>query len=94
MKIKVIMFDLDGTLLPMDQEIFIKAYFKGVVDKMKPIGYEAQHLVESIWLGTKAMIENEGNNTNEMVFWETMKHIYGEMVIEDKAYFDKFYVAN
>ena len=24
---KIVMFDLDGTLLPMDQDVFVKAYF-------------------------------------------------------------------
>lgn len=33
MRIKAILFDLDGTLLPMDQEIFIKAYFGGLAKK-------------------------------------------------------------
>ena len=28
--IKAILFDLDGTLLPMDQEIFLKAYLGGL----------------------------------------------------------------
>ena len=28
MSIQVVLFDLDGTLLPMDQDVFIKAYFK------------------------------------------------------------------
>ena len=30
MSIKVVLFDLDGTLLPMDQEVFVKAYFTGL----------------------------------------------------------------
>ena len=27
MDLKVILFDLDGTLLPMDQDVFVKTYF-------------------------------------------------------------------
>ena len=27
MNIKTVLFDLDGTLLPMDQDTFVKAYF-------------------------------------------------------------------
>ena len=27
MEYQAILFDLDGTLLPMDQEVFVKAYF-------------------------------------------------------------------
>lgn len=29
MAVTTVLFDLDGTLLPMDQEIFIKAYLGG-----------------------------------------------------------------
>ena len=42
MKIKAVMFDLDGTLLPMDQDVFIKAYFGGLVKKLVPLGYDAE----------------------------------------------------
>ena len=28
MKITTVFFDLDGTLLPMDQDVFVKTYFK------------------------------------------------------------------
>ena len=36
--IKMILFDLDGTLLPMDQEIFTKKYFKRLAAKLAPYG--------------------------------------------------------
>ena len=39
MKIKAVLFDLDGTLLPMDQDVFIKAYFGGLVKALAPHGY-------------------------------------------------------
>ena len=39
MNIKTILFDLDGTLLPMDQDIFIKGYLGGLAKKLAPYGY-------------------------------------------------------
>ena len=36
MPIKTIFFDLDGTLLPMDQEAFVKIYTKGLAAHMAP----------------------------------------------------------
>ena len=33
MKIKAILFDLDGTLLPMNQDEFTKAYFGALAKK-------------------------------------------------------------
>ena len=34
--ITTILFDLDGTLLPMDQDAFIKAYLTGLARKAAP----------------------------------------------------------
>lgn len=35
-----ILFDLDGTLLPMDQEVFVKDYLNRLAAKMIPYGYD------------------------------------------------------
>lgn len=40
MKIKAILFDLDGTLLPMNQNKFIEAYFGSLAKKLLPFGYD------------------------------------------------------
>ena len=37
---KAILFDLDGTLLPMDQTEFTNGYFKLLAAKMAPHGYD------------------------------------------------------
>ena len=36
MKLKAVLFDLDGTLLPMDQNAFTKGYFKLLAKKLFP----------------------------------------------------------
>ena len=58
--VKMILFDLDGTLLPMDQEVFTKAYFKRLAAKLAPHGYEPEKLIAGIWTGTAAMVNNDG----------------------------------
>ena len=35
-KITTVLFDLDGTLLPMDQDLFVKSYFGKLAEKMAP----------------------------------------------------------
>ena len=40
MNIKTVLFDLDGTLLPMDQDTFVKAYFGYLSKKLYPIYQE------------------------------------------------------
>ena len=43
MKQKTVLFDLDGTLLPMDQDAFTKGYFTLLVQKLAPHGYDRRH---------------------------------------------------
>lgn len=90
-KIKVVMFDLDGTLLPMDQDIFVKTYFGLLAKKMSHYGYEPKALIENIWKCIYAMIKNNGEETNETVFWKNFAQIYGESSIKDSPIFDEFY---
>ncbi len=91
MDIKVVLFDLDGTLLPMDQEVFTKAYFKGLATRLGKHGYEAKPLIDAVWSGTIAMIKNNGEKTNEQVFWDDFTAIFGQKAKEDIVYFDEFY---
>ena len=91
MKITTILFDLDGTLLPMDNDEFTKGYFKLLVKKLAPYGYEPQKLIDGIWSGTAAMVKNNGTKSNEQAFWEKFEKIFGEKALEDKPLFDEFY---
>lgn len=92
MELTTIFFDLDGTLLPMDEEIFIQAYFRGLVMKLAPHGYEQEGLVKSIWTGVKVMVKNTGECTNEEMFWKAFTDIYGEKCRQDEGIFEEFYV--
>ena len=58
MKTKVILFDLDGTLLPMDQNVFVKAYFGGIAKRLAPRGYEPSALIDGIWKGKYRLHDN------------------------------------
>lgn len=88
--IKNVFYDLDGTLLPMDYDVFIKAYFVTLVKKAVPYGYDAATLPDSIWAATKAMVVNDGSRSNEEVFWDKFCKITGAD-ISDKAIFDEYY---
>ena len=89
--IKAILFDLDGTLLPMDEEKFIKDYFAGLIKKISPHGYEPDKLVSGVWKATKSMMTNNGENFNEHVFWEDFSKIMGEEILEHMPLFEDFY---
>ena len=91
--IKAVLFDLDGTLLPMDFDEFTGGYFKLLAKKAIPYGYESQKLIETIWGGCKAMAMNDGHATNEDVFWNYFASVYGEDKLKDKVIFDEFYAT-
>lgn len=94
MSIKAVLFDLDGTLLPMDYDGFIKLYFGALAKKLAEHGYEPEQLVKDIWAGTAAMVKNDGSCTNEECFWNAFEAIYGKKVREDMVYFEEFYRDN
>lgn len=91
MSIKAVLFDLDGTLLPMDQDTFIKAYLGGLAKKMAPYGYHPDEMVKGVYMGMKAMTGNDGSRTNEEAFWDAFTGALGEKVREHLPVFDEFY---
>lgn len=91
MSIKAILFDLDGTLLPMDFDVFVKTYFGLLAKKLAPYGYEPQQLIRTIWEGTSAMLHNDGSQSNEAAFWNIFTKVYGEESRKDIPVFDSFY---
>lgn len=91
MSIKVVLFDLDGTLLPMDQDAFTGDYFKRLAVKLAPYGYEPNQLIKDVWAGTAAMVKNDGSVTNEDAFWKKFEEFYGEKVYGEKDVFEDFY---
>lgn len=70
MQYKAILFDLDGTLLPMNMEEFTQGYFYQLAQVIAPYGIESQSLIKSIWYATKAMMANDGSKSNMEIFWE------------------------
>ena len=91
MALKAVLFDLDGTLLPMDLDVFIKRYFYLLGQKLATRGYNPEQIMKEVWHGTVAMIKSDGSRTNEKVFWEYMVSCFGEEIRADEAVFDEFY---
>lgn len=91
MSTKAVLFDLDGTLLPMDYDGFLKLYFGNLAKRMNGYGYNPEELVKNIWTGTKAMVMNDGSCMNETKFWDVFAEIYGVNVLQDKVLLDDYY---
>lgn len=81
MAYKHILFDLDGTLLPMKQKDFLDMYMPLLANAYINNGVEKEQstIIKDVWQGVYAMVMNDGKKSNREVFWETM---------EDKFPFD------
>lgn len=90
-KIKNILFDLDGTLLPMDLDVFIKRYLGGLVSSLANHGYEPHELANVIMQGTDLMLKNDGSASNETLFWQNFEVKYPGRRQKDEKLFDLFY---
>lgn len=91
MAIKAVLFDLDATLLPMNQDEFLGLYFKLLANRMARYGYDPKEVVDGIWKGSYAMIKNDGTELNEKVFWKAFAAVVGPRVLDDRFIFDEFY---
>ena len=89
--IDTVLFDLDGTLLPMNQDYFVKTYMGLLARTLAPRGYEPKQLVSAVWQGVGAMVRSDPALRNEDAFWACMADIYGPQVRADLPAFDSFY---
>ncbi len=90
---QAILFDLDGTLLPMDNDRFTQGYFHLLAQAVAPYGYEEESLVSALWKGVGAMVRNQGLRPNCQVFWEIFSQILGPQVYDHIPVFDAFYAG-
>lgn len=68
--LKTILFDLDGTLLPMDVNVFLNKYFSKLTNHLTHIA-EPREMQRKILESTEAMIcDNSPDKTNQVVFFE------------------------
>lgn len=91
MSLRYILFDLDGSLLPMDQDAFIESYFGHISAFVSARGFDAKALAKAIWQGTAAMFQNDGKHTNEEVFWSVMTQLLGDTAVQSQPTLEEFY---
>ncbi|MEN1761936.1 HAD family hydrolase [Anoxynatronum sibiricum] len=91
MEIRTILFDLDGTLLPMDQERFMKYYLKALTGHFRQ--YMPPEVFQKLlWKGTHEMLNNRGGSeTNEATFYRAFFEAYKEKRSEMIQTFEQFY---
>ena len=88
---KAIFFDLDGTLLPLDEKLFFDIYFAELSKVFSVYNIDSKKLVETIWTATHEIIKNDGKRTNEEAFWDKFKSIVNIDLSDVKEVLKKFY---
>ncbi len=89
---KNFLFDLDGTLLPMDMKYFVELYVAAFCKCMAPVTkIESKPLMDSIWASVAQMAKNDGDCLNETVFWRTMNSRCKRDMRVFSDNFDSFY---
>ncbi len=91
MKYEAIFFDLDGTLLPMDNDEFTKGYLSMLAKSVAPLGYCAETMIPAMWRGVGAMIKNTEERLNSELFWEVFSKTLEKDCKDDIPKFDNFY---
>ena len=75
MSIRHILFDLDGTLLPMVQDEFVKYYMPLLAKSYMSAGVsiDPKKFIGAVCAGYEAMVKNDGSRTNREAFWSYME---------------------
>lgn len=88
---RAICFDLDGTLLPMDIDEFLSAYFKGIAAFVASKGLDSKMFMKAFDVGIKAMAQDHLGITNHDMFWEAFAEVYPESADRAKDVATEFY---
>ena len=90
-KITTILFDLDGTLIRMDQDRFIELYFKSILGKLASLGYDAALMYKALEESVRATMRNDGSMLNEERFWSTFSEYAPSVRDAVKDVLDEYY---
>lgn len=90
-KYKAILFDLDGTLLPMDTDAFLNAYGMAMTKHFH--AFQEKDLFNKIMISVNHVIESNEHKVNEEKFFECFKKYVSHDIHKYKTHFDSFYIA-
>ena len=89
---KAIFFDLDGTLLPMDVDHFLRGYFESLAKCAAQHGYNPQDMCECVGKAVNYVAYGKEPGTlNSEVFWSNFRQLWGPVSFREEAFFETFY---
>jgi FMN phosphatase YigB (HAD superfamily) len=86
-----VLFDLDGTLLPIENKVFFHEYMTKIAKKFAQLGYEPDRFTKALLAGTDAMISNDGQMKNEERFWQVFSTLLDNKIRDYESEFNAFY---
>ncbi len=89
-QIKAILFDLDGTLLEVNLDLFISHYLKLLAQSVAHI-ISPKKFIAKIQKASKAVEENDGLKTNIEIYIDAFFPLEGHSHEEIEPFFEKFY---
>ncbi|TFG23216.1 MAG: HAD family hydrolase [Promethearchaeota archaeon] len=89
-QIKAILFDLDGTLLEINLNLFIRDYLKGLSASIAHI-IPQKKLIPHLMKVSKIMENNDGKETNEILFKKSFFPLIGYSQEEIEPLFMNYY---
>lgn len=93
-KYRVICFDLDGTLLPMDIEEFMGGYFAALAKFATAKGLDVDVFMKGLKAGTKAMAVSGEDVVNADAFWGVMGQFVDMAERDWIPVFEEFYLGD
>lgn len=91
----VFLFDLDGTLLNIEVDEFLKYYFGALSQKFNDLCENQDQFIKVLSKSTEKMIKNDGSKTNQQAFMEDFMQRIGIKEKKEarkiKERFDNFY---
>lgn len=95
-KVTTVLFDLDGTLIRMDQDEFIRLYFVSILGKLGRLGYDVKTVKAALEEAVVASLKNDGKITNEERFWQVFDSLSGKadgVRAEIEAYYGSEFIS-
>jgi len=94
LKLKAILFDLDGTLLDIDIDNFVSRYFSKLSDVIEGLGQDEhanQKVLSAIHRATSIMMKSSDGKTNKEVFTRAFNEYSGIDLDDIWPVFEQFY---
>ena len=88
--LKAVLFDLDGTLLPLDQDVFTKTYIGAFARKMS-VYYAPEAFVGVLVRSLSDLVESDGRMTNEELVNSTFASELGAEILDRLPIINEFY---